>query len=159
MCCQCSESKAGRGSQSGLTLIPGFSPILHSYFPWYCYQQGSKLVFEANQLVSHWSCLSGHTVEEATTISKSVISPLLSTFQICINFLLGCGISSYAFYLCRFITFKISFPTIFRGKGDKNHVCNLPSWTWSPRSTILKEITWRLFSSFPHLIGWGKKQR
>lgn len=67
------------GSHSSLDLAPyGIIPTFHDTAT--SKAQRFCVASEAKRLVSHGSCLSGHTVEEATTISKSVISPLLSKY-------------------------------------------------------------------------------
>lgn len=99
-------------SHSSLVLAPYCIPTFHNTAAASRLSASVLFLKPISLFLMCLACLSGHTVEEATTVGKSVISPFLSTFEICRTWLWNL---SYAFYLCRFITFKIPFPTILEG--------------------------------------------
>lgn len=141
ICCQFSGSKAGREGWAEAHINVWFEPNTASLLsmvlapprlkPW-----GGLSVSSA---CFSWVLALGELSLKSSYFTKSVISPLLPTLQVCIFLLAHFSYSIYLFKVYNFLnSFSIHFRGIQGGKGDKNHIFNLPHWTWIPRNTILK---------------------
>lgn len=135
------EQSRERRLEQILTLIGGLSLIEHPYFPCISTMAWTlRWSLRPISLLLTGLASQGHWVEKAPTIANLLSVFYFPLYKYVFSYLLW--YCSYSLYLCRFCNFLNSFSIHFRGiwggKGDTNHILNLPHWTWSPRNTILE---------------------